>query len=90
VEIGWKLARHAWGQGYATEAARTALDWAWSALDAASLISVIHPENVSSLRVAQRLGLRPLREETVNDQLVAILAIERPSTATARLKRAIE
>jgi RimJ/RimL family protein N-acetyltransferase len=28
LEVGWKLARHAWGQGYATEAARAAIDWA--------------------------------------------------------------
>jgi len=77
LEVGWKLARHAWGQGYATEAARAAIEWAWSVVDAARLISVIHPENAPSARVAERLGLRPLREDVVNGQRVRIFGIER-------------
>jgi RimJ/RimL family protein N-acetyltransferase/GNAT superfamily N-acetyltransferase len=63
LEIGWKLARHAWGGGYATEAARAAIGWAWTALDAPQLISLIHPDNTASARLAQRLGHVP--QETV-------------------------
>jgi RimJ/RimL family protein N-acetyltransferase/ribosomal protein S18 acetylase RimI-like enzyme len=56
VEIGWKLGRAAWGQGYATEAARAAIGWAWTALGLTQLSSMILPDNVASQRVAQRLG----------------------------------
>jgi RimJ/RimL family protein N-acetyltransferase len=81
VEIGWKFARHAWGQGYATEAARAALAWGWTVLNAPRLISVIHPDNASSIRVAERLGLRSTRHDIVNGQALVIFEIERPEHA---------
>src|SRR4051812_28261601 len=55
-EVGWRLARDTWGQGYATEAARAAIGWAWTALDLDRLSSMIVPGNAASQRVAQRLG----------------------------------
>lgn len=56
VEIGWRLHRAAWGSGYATEAARAALGWVWATQPFDHLISVIHPDNVPSQRLAERLG----------------------------------
>ncbi|HEY6759648.1 MAG TPA: GNAT family N-acetyltransferase [Baekduia sp.] len=56
VEVGWKLAPEAWGNGYATEAAAAAMGWAWTALGLPELISLIVPENAPSQRVATRLG----------------------------------
>jgi RimJ/RimL family protein N-acetyltransferase len=79
LELGWKLARHAWGHGYATEAARAAMGWAWSALGATELISLIRPENERSARVAERLGFRPLREQDLNGRRVTVFGIERPA-----------
>lgn len=79
LEVGWKLARHAWGRGYATEAGRAAIEWAWQALDAQELISIIQPDNAASIRVAQRLGMTRLRESTVKGQHVVIFGIERSS-----------
>jgi RimJ/RimL family protein N-acetyltransferase len=55
-EVGWRLAREAWGRGYATEAARAAIGWAWTALGLERLSSMIVAENTASQRVAQRLG----------------------------------
>ena len=78
LEVGWKLARDAWGQGYATEAGRAAIDWAWSALDATELISIIQPGNAASVRVAERLGMRRLREESFKGQEVLVFGIDRP------------
>jgi RimJ/RimL family protein N-acetyltransferase len=57
VEIGWRLARSAWGRGLATEAGRAVLDFARDQLRLRRLISIIHPENVRSRRVAQKLGM---------------------------------
>ena len=57
VEVGWKLARHAWGQGYVMEAATAAITWAFDELDCDRLISVINPDNAASIRVAERLGM---------------------------------
>ncbi len=55
-ELAWTLARRWWGQGFATEAARAALDYAFVAWRRNRVISLIHPENRASVRVAERLG----------------------------------
>lgn len=58
-ELGWTLAYDAWGNGYATEAARAVRDWARDERGVTRLISLIAPENVASQRVAERLGATP-------------------------------
>lgn len=55
-EIGYTLARDAQGKGYATEAARASLSFAYEKLGWATAISVIDPENAASQNVAKRLG----------------------------------
>ncbi len=79
LELGWTLARHAWGNGYATEAAGAAMSWAWTALSAPRLISVIHPDNTASARVAERLGFAWLRNGDLRGQVVSIYGTERPT-----------
>ncbi len=56
-ELGWRLARRAWGRGLATEGAIAARDYALAELELSALISIIHPENARSRRVAQKLGM---------------------------------
>ncbi len=56
VEVGWALHPDAWGRGYATEAGRAAIDWAFANLDVDVLHSMIHVENPKSMAVARRLG----------------------------------
>jgi RimJ/RimL family protein N-acetyltransferase len=57
-ELGWRLGRAAWGRGLATEAARAALAAGLAERPEAEVISVIHPENERSRRVAAKLGMR--------------------------------
>jgi RimJ/RimL family protein N-acetyltransferase len=58
VELGYRLARAAWGQGYATEAARAVRDFAFASLGLKRLIAMIDPFNVASIRVAEKIGMR--------------------------------
>jgi RimJ/RimL family protein N-acetyltransferase len=58
VEVGWRLAREAWGRGLATEGARAALGHAFGPLGLESVLSIIDAANVRSLRVAEKLGMR--------------------------------
>lgn len=58
LELAWTLRSAFWGRGYATEAANTALDVAFSHLGQSHVISMIHCENQASIRVAGRLGMR--------------------------------
>lgn len=57
VEVGWRLARGCWGQGYATEAAREALDFAFRQLGLEEIVSFTVPENVRSRAVMERIGM---------------------------------
>jgi RimJ/RimL family protein N-acetyltransferase len=56
LEVGWVIGRQYWGQGFATEAALAAVEFAFSATDAAQLISMIQPDNHRSIRVAEKIG----------------------------------
>jgi RimJ/RimL family protein N-acetyltransferase len=56
-ELGWRLASSAWGRGLATEAATAARDDALGRLRLRELISIIHPRNARSQRVAAKLGM---------------------------------
>ena len=58
LELGYHFAAHAWGQGYATEAARACLDLGFAHTTAPEILALIRPENLPSRRVAQRLGMR--------------------------------
>ena len=58
IEVGWRLARAHWGQGYATEAARAWLDMGFGALGLAEIVAFTVPANLRSLAVMRRLGMR--------------------------------
>jgi [ribosomal protein S5]-alanine N-acetyltransferase len=58
VELGYTLARPYWGHGYATEAAGACLDAGLAQLSPERIIAVVDEANESSLRVAQRIGMR--------------------------------
>ncbi|MCK9875549.1 GNAT family N-acetyltransferase [Frankia sp. Ag45/Mut15] len=57
-EVAWTVRHDRWGEGIATEGAQAAVEFAFTALGRDRLISIIHPENRASIRVAEKLGLR--------------------------------
>jgi RimJ/RimL family protein N-acetyltransferase len=57
VEIGWRLAREFWGQGYATEAARAALRVGFERLDLSEIVSFTSLVNRPSRAVMERIGM---------------------------------
>lgn len=58
LEVGWRLERSAWGQGYATEGGRAALAFAFDELGVEEVVSFTTVRNDRSRRVMERLGLR--------------------------------
>jgi RimJ/RimL family protein N-acetyltransferase len=57
VEVGWRLARSAWGRGYATEAARAALAFGFDAAGLAAIVSFTTVANLRSRAVMRRIGM---------------------------------
>lgn len=57
VEVGWRLAKRAWGHGFATEAARASLQFGFEVLNLDQIVSMTAVSNVRSQRVMQRLGM---------------------------------
>ncbi|MGZ8346690.1 MAG: GNAT family N-acetyltransferase [Allosphingosinicella sp.] len=62
-EIAWGLAPEARGKGYASEAAAAAIDWSFASFDLDRIVSIIHPANLASQSVAERVGERRTEEQ---------------------------
>jgi RimJ/RimL family protein N-acetyltransferase len=60
-EIGWVLAPHSHGRGYATEAVRAAIAWGEGHFGPVRTACIIAPENGPSIRVAEKTGYREVR-----------------------------
>jgi RimJ/RimL family protein N-acetyltransferase len=82
-ELGWRLARDAWGRGLATEAATAARDHAFGQLGLPRLISIVHPENPRSQSVARKLGMEVERQvwNPVLGRFVDVWALAAPGAA---------
>jgi RimJ/RimL family protein N-acetyltransferase len=67
-EIGWVLAAWSHGQGFATEAARAAIEWGDTRFGSARTVCLIHPGNSSSIRVAEKCRYKEFARTTYKDQ----------------------
>ncbi len=75
-EIGWVLAAHAHGKGYATEAVRAALAWGDEHFQPARTACIIVPENLQSIRVAAKCGYEEFARTTYKGHSVLMFARE--------------
>lgn len=81
VEIGWRLTRAHWGQGYATEAARGVLDWAFASLPVQRVLALADPANDASVAVMRRLGMTRLPDLRDDEGVSTVWALGRPPSA---------
>jgi RimJ/RimL family protein N-acetyltransferase len=77
VEISYRLARHSWGRGLATEAARAVRDYAFQVLTLPRLIAIIDPQNVASIRVAEKNAMRHEKDVLFCGRKQRLYAVER-------------
>jgi len=77
IELGWIIRRSHWNNGFATEAARAALEWSWDNVDTDHIISVIQPDNARSIRVAEKIGESFERADVLNETNVHVYGIRR-------------
>ncbi len=77
IEVAYLLSRSAWGKGYATEAARVAVRFGFETAHLDSIIGLVHPENLASIRVLEKCGLGFIDEKFYFGMLVRRYRIDR-------------
>jgi [ribosomal protein S5]-alanine N-acetyltransferase len=77
IEIGYRLHPDYWNQGFATEAACAVRDHGFGALNLRRLISLIHPDNTASRRVAEKNGMQLEKATTFKGFAIQVFAISR-------------
>ena len=89
LEIAYWFLRKDWGAGLATEAARACRDHGFGTLHARRLVSLIVPDNVASIRVAEKAGLRRERETTWKGIEIRVYGLDRESWLAGKPRAAI-
>jgi RimJ/RimL family protein N-acetyltransferase len=77
IEIGWHTNKKYWNQGLATEAAHACRDLAFDRFALDRLIGIVDPDNVASVRVAEKIGMRAERAATFDGYRCIVYAVER-------------
>jgi RimJ/RimL family protein N-acetyltransferase len=62
TDLGYRLIRKSWGQGYASEAALACLDYAFRELGLAKIIGRVHQANEASCRVLGKIGMKKVKQ----------------------------
>ena len=75
AEVGWALTPRVHGRGYATEAVRAVLAWGDAHLNV-PMVCIIDPENLASIRVAEKVGFRVSQQTTYRDHPIIIFRRE--------------
>ncbi len=76
-ELGWTMGRASWGKGYAPEAARACLDYAFDVMKRDRVISLIDPNNIASIRVAEKIGETVEGETEIGGHRVLIYGVRK-------------
>lgn len=59
LNLGYRFAVSAWGQGYATEVSRAALEYGFEALKVPQVFALVRPAHLASIRVLEKIGMQP-------------------------------
>jgi ribosomal-protein-alanine N-acetyltransferase len=84
VELGYTLARSAWGRGYATELGRALIDYAFTVLRVPRVVAQVEPANAASRNVLAKLGMTEREERTAYGRPHLVYAIEAMRPAPTR------
>lgn len=76
LEVGYHVRVELQGRGYATEAALACLEYARDVVGAGRLVAIIHPDNMASRRVAERIGMRHLEDDLEGSTVRTVMGVE--------------
>ncbi len=83
LEVGYHVSPPFQRRGFATEAARATRDWAQSQLAASRLAAIVHPDNIASRRVAERIGLAPESQSLMTGNVLYSMSLIKPQLTMA-------
>ncbi len=86
TEIGYAVGENFWGKGFAAEAARRFLEYAFAELDSDKVVAVAHPENAASIRVMEKIGMGFVKKGKFYNQTLAQYAIARGEFFNKRIE----
>jgi len=78
VDLGYRFKSSAWGKGYATEAAYASLDYGFNKLNIQKITGRAVPENISSWKVLEKIGMRFTRTELVDGHWAKTYELSHP------------
>jgi RimJ/RimL family protein N-acetyltransferase len=84
IEIGWRLRRSAWGNGFASEASLAVLQHGFDTVGLDRVVADIHPDNAASIRVAEKIGMRFVGGRKVKGKMLRSYALTREEYLTER------
>jgi [ribosomal protein S5]-alanine N-acetyltransferase len=84
VELGYTVARAAWGRGYATEVGRALVEHAFTALDVPRVVAQVEPANAASRHVLEKLGMTAREERIAYGRPHLLYVVERLRPAESR------
>ena len=84
VELGYTLARSAWGRGYATELGRALIEYAFTVLHVPRVVAQVEPANTASRNVLAKLGMTEREERTAYGRPHLLYAVEATQPAAQR------
>jgi [ribosomal protein S5]-alanine N-acetyltransferase len=78
IDLGYRLMQQYWGNGYAFEAAKHSLDYAFQQLHLKTIVGRAHINNLASLKILEKLGMQFINEEIIDDCPVKTYHISNP------------
>jgi RimJ/RimL family protein N-acetyltransferase len=80
TDLGYRLHRRYWGQGYATEAGRACLAYGFGTLKLARIVAHVVAANRASVRVLEKCGMTPVASLVFEGQPGLIFSVDRPAS----------
>jgi [ribosomal protein S5]-alanine N-acetyltransferase len=78
IDLGYRLLQQHWGNGYAFEAAKHSLDYAFQQLHLKTIIGRAHIDNLASLKILEKIDMQFIKEEIIDDCPVKTYCIFNP------------
>ena len=78
IDLGYRFMQTAWGKGFATEAAKEALEYGFKKLNLPLITGRAHIENLASIRVLEKIGMEYIGEGIVDDCPVKTFTLQNP------------